>query len=87
MDTDSQFEAYSKMHIFSGIIKSLTNIFVCKCMVLIFDGNPCARKTQYLLFDLFKAFDCIESSHKSDIFTRKDPFSFMRAQYVMSYHG
>ena len=25
----------------------------------------CARKAQYLLFDLFKAFDYIESSHKS----------------------
>ena len=35
-----------------------------------------------LLFDLFKAFDC----HKLGIFTRKDLFSFMRAQHVLSYH-
>ena len=46
----------------------------------------CARKAQYLLYDLFKAFDYIESSHKSGIFTRKDPFFCMRAQHVMSYH-
>ena len=46
----------------------------------------CARKAQYLLFNLFKAFDYIESSHKTGIFTRKDPLSFMRAQHVMSYH-
>ena len=46
----------------------------------------CARKAQYMLFDLFKAFDYIESSRKSGIFTQKDPFSFMRAQHVMSYH-
>ena len=39
-----------------------------------------------MLLDLFKAFDDIESSNKSGIFTRKDPFSFMRAQHVMSYH-
>jgi len=39
-----------------------------------------------VLFDLFKAFDKFESGHKSDIFIRKDLFSFMRAQHVMSYH-
>ena len=42
--------------------------------------------TYTLLFDLFKAFDLLESSHKSDIFIRKDLFSFMRAQIFMSYH-
>ena len=39
---------------------------------------------QYLLFDLFKAFHYIESSHKSDFLNRKDQFSYMRAQHVMS---
>ena len=42
-------------------------------MVHIVDGNSengvHARKEQYLLFDLFKAFDKIEDSHKSDIFS------------------
>ena len=46
----------------------------------------CARKAQSMVFDFFKAFDYIESSHKSGIFTRKDLFSFMRAQHVVSYH-
>ena len=40
---------------------------------------------QYLLFDLFKALDYIESSHKSGIFTRKDSFSFMHAHHILSY--
>ena len=31
--------------------------------------NWCARKKQSLLFDLFKAFDWIESSHKTLIFS------------------
>ena len=31
----------------------------------------CAGKEQSLLFDLFKAFDYIESSHKSDVFSPK----------------
>ena len=38
-------------------------------MIPISNGNPekCAQvKEQYLLFDLFKAFNQIESSHKSD---------------------
>ena len=34
----------------------------------------CARKEQYLLFDQFKAFVEIESSHKSDFFSEK-PYS------------
>ena len=40
-------------------------------MVLIVDGKlgkRRARKEQSVLFDLFKASDKIESSHKSDIF-------------------
>ena len=42
---------------------------------------------QYIVFDLFKAFDHIESSHESDFFSlRKDRFICMRAQIVMSYH-
>ena len=32
-------------------------------------NNRCARKGQSLLFDLYKAFDKIESSHKSDFFS------------------
>ena len=44
------------------------------------------RQAQSLLFDLVKAFHYIESSHKFDIFIRKDLYSFMRAQHVMSYH-
>ena len=43
-------------------------------------------KEPSLLFDLFKALDQIESNNKSDIFLRKDLFSFMRAQHVLSYH-
>ena len=44
-----------------------------------------ARKEQTLLFDLFKAFHQIESSHKWDFWLRKDIFSFTRSQYVLSY--
>ena len=55
-------------------------------MVLILDGISyrCARKAQSLLFDLCKAFDQFESRHKSGIVTRKDLFSIMRAQHLMS---
>ena len=57
-------------------------------MVLILDGYSlsCERNALYLLFDLFKAFDYIDNSHKSGIYTRKDPISFMRAQHALSYH-
>ena len=48
--------------------------------------NRCARKEQSLLFNLYKAFDQFESRHKSGIFIRKDLFSIMRAQHVISYH-
>ena len=48
--------------------------------------NRCARQKQLLLFDLFKTFHFFESSHKSNFFLRKDLFSFMRAQLVLSYH-
>ena len=56
-------------------------------MVLILDGNSemCVHVGS-MLFDLFKAFDYIESSHKSDFFLRKDLFFIMRAQHVLSYH-
>ena len=40
-----------------------------------------------LLFDMFKAIDYIENNHKSIFFLIKDPFFFMRAQHVLSYHG
>ena len=33
-------------------------------------------------FDLFRAFDWIESSHKSDFLFREDLFFFMRAQHT-----
>ena len=48
--------------------------------------NRRARKEQPLLFYLLKAFDEFGSSQKSDIFSRKDLFSFMRAQHGLSYH-
>ena len=44
-------------------------------IVLIYCGNSGARKALSLLFDLFKAFDYIENSHKSNTFIRKDQFS------------
>ena len=37
-------------------------------------------------FDLFKAFDTIQSSHISDFFSPKILFSFIRVQYVLGYH-
>ena len=57
-------------------------------MVHILDGySEIASEGQInLLFDWFKAFDEIVSCHKSDYFFRKDLFSFMRAQRVLSYH-
>ena len=52
-------------------------------MVLVLHGNSeignFLRKEKSLLFDLYKAFDKIESSHKSDSLIRKYLFSFMRA--------
>ena len=48
--------------------------------------HMCARKEQSLLFDLYKAFDLSNGSHKSDIFIRKNLFSLMHAQHVMRYH-
>ena len=39
-----------------------------------------------MLFDMFKACDEIENSHKSDIFFIRKDFYFMRAQHVLSYH-
>ena len=43
-------------------------------------------EVQFLLFDLFKAFDKIESSPKSGVFFRQDSFSFVHAQRVLSYN-
>ena len=40
--------------------------------------NRCARLEQYLLFDLFKAFDWIKRDHKSILFSPKRPI-FLRA--------
>ena len=49
--------------------------------------NGCARKKQYMLFDLIKAFDQIERSHKYFFLILEiDFFSIMRAQHVLSYH-
>ena len=39
----------------------------------------------HLLFDLFKAFDKIRSSHKSD-FSLSHLFSLICAQHILSYH-
>ena len=55
-------------------------------MIPISNGNPekCAQvKEQYLLFDLFKAFNQIESSHKSD-FSPKYLFSACATCSVLS---
>ena len=51
-------------------------------MVLILDDS--SEIGPHMLFDLFKAFDWIESSLKSFFSHQKYQFSFMRAQYV--YH-
>ena len=57
-------------------------------MVLILDGNSeiAHAEEQSLLFDLCMTFDQIESSHKSNYFLRKDLFSVMHAQHILSYH-
>ena len=40
-------------------------------------------RANYLLWDMFKAFDYTESSHESDVFLlQEDLFSFMRAKHV-----
>ena len=44
-------------------------------MVPILDSNSekrCARLEQYLLFDVFKAFDRSESRHESDLIVAED---------------
>ena len=48
--------------------------------------NSCARKEQFRFADLFKAFHLIESSHKLDIFLRKDLFSFIHVHHILTYH-
>ena len=48
--------------------------------------NKCIQKEQSLLFDLFKAFDQIESSHRPIFFPAKTIFSSIRAQHVLNYH-
>ena len=47
--------------------------------------NRCARKEQSLLFDLFKAFDNFKANYTGYFFLRKDIFSFMRVNHVLSY--
>ena len=37
-------------------------------------------------FDLSKAFDKIESNHKTDIFPREDLSFFMRTKNILCYH-
>ena len=66
--------------LFDGIFYSLYHGTYIRWYLI----NICAREEQSLLFDLFKASDSIESSHKSNFSLRKEIFSFMRAQYVMS---
>ena len=46
-------------------------------MLLILDGNRCARKEQSLLFDMFEAFEWIGSSHKSGVFFIKKKTFFV----------
>ena len=45
--------------------------------------NKCARKNLCLLFDLLQAFNYIESSHKSKIFSTKGPI-FLHAYATCS---
>ena len=45
--------------------------------------NRCTRKEQSLLFNLFKAFDPVESTHKSDFFKK---LIFLYAHHVLGYH-
>ena len=52
-------------------------------MVLIVDGNSETGARVRMFFDLFKAFDEIESNHKLEFFLPTDLFSF--AQLVLSY--
>ena len=54
--------------------------------VLILDGNSAIGVNVRDKFDLFKAFDQIESSHKLDFLLEKDLLSFMRAQQVLIHH-
>ena len=58
-------------------------------VVLLSDGNSeigAHIRTSELLFDSFKVFDQIDSSHTPFFFLRKDLFSCRRAQHVLSYH-
>ena len=73
---------------FSGYL--IENII--RSMLIILDGNSekkCARKDQSVSVDLFKAYLSRSSSVTNRIFffsRRKEIFSFMRAQYVMSHY-
>ena len=57
----------------------MNSFVIDRCMVLILDGYSeigAARNEQYLLFDLFKVFDLIQSSHKLWFFLLDVLFSF-----------
>ena len=56
-------------------------------MVLRVDGNSdiSAHVKSNMLFDVFKSFSYIESSHKSDFLSEKK-LSCMPAQHGLSYH-
>ena len=58
----------------------------CSCapMVLILEGNW--KISAHVWIDLFKVFVSIESSHKFDFSFRKDLFSFIPTQHVLSYY-
>ena len=54
-------------------------------MILFRLRNKCTRTETSLLFNLLKAFDWIEDSHKADFFLyQEDFFSSMCAQHVLS---
>ena len=54
-----------------------------RIMVLILDGN--LEKGKRVMTNLFKAFETIKSSLKSDFFIRRELPFFMRALNVLSY--
>ena len=64
-------------------------MFFVDGLLLILDGNfegGVRTVEQTLLLDLLKAFDLIESSHKSQFSSPKRPIFPICAQHILSYH-
>ena len=55
-------------------------------MVLILDGDPEIGAHWRSNSVIFKGFEKLESSHKSDLFPQKYLFSLMRTHHILSYH-